>query len=321
MTDNVNLSVIILTRNEEKHIERCIRQLADIASTIYVVDSCSTDNTRRLARALGAEVYKNAWINYATQFNWALRHLPVKTKWVFRLDADEIVTTSLKNWLTGQLGRLPDDVSGIYINRRVHFMGRWIRRGGTYPMQVMRLIRFGKGCCEQRWMDEHLTITQGRAIKINADIIDHNLNGLGWWIDKHNHYALREAIDLLNLKHGLMDGNQIAPGLTRHQDQRRRWLKMRYAALPPFLRALGYFFYRYFLLLGFLDGRPGLVWHVLQGFWYRFLVDAKMYEFHLKGGTTRDAIRAILEKEYQIVLLPARENAENKEGQNNGNHR
>lgn len=302
MTDKLNLSVIILTYNEEKHIKRCIQQLSDIASNIYIIDSYSTDKTCETARALGVDVYQNAWVNYATQFNWALCQLPIKTEWVFRLDADEIVSASLREWLTLHLDRLTIDVSGAYVNRRVHFMGRWIRHGGVYPMQVLRLLRFGKGYCEQRWMDEHLVVSQGTTIKIDADIIDHNCNSLGWWIEKHNSYALREAIDLLNLKHGLTDGNGIVPSLSAYQDQRRRWMKIRYAAMPLFIRAFAYFIYRYFILFGFLDGRQGLVWHVLQGFWYRFLVDAKIYEIYLKGGTDRNAIRAILAREYQIEL-------------------
>jgi glycosyltransferase involved in cell wall biosynthesis len=217
MKKQSNLSVIILTYNEQKHISRCIGSVSDIASDIFIVDAHSTDKTCELAAAQGAKVIRNKWVNYATQFNWALDNLPIHTDWVLRLDADEIVTGHLQKELASCIDQLPESIVGIYVNRRVNFWGRWIRYGGMYPMYVMRLFRFGFGYCEPRWMDEHMVITNGKSIKIEGDIIDDNLNNLGWWISKHNDYALREAIDMLNIKFKFIHWmascqNSTAPG-------------------------------------------------------------------------------------------------------------
>ena len=302
MIDNSSISIIILTYNEEKHINRCIGETIDIAKNIFIVDSYSTDKTCELAEALGAKVYQNRWVNYAAQFNWALRNLPIETDWVLRLDADEILIDPLKKMLVESIKTLPKTTSGIYFERRVRFMGRWIRHGGTYPMDVLRLFRFGKGHCEHRWMDEHIKITSGTTTKIDGYIIDDNRNNLGWWTNKHNDYALREAIDMLDIKHDLIQEDGIAPRLIGSQAQRKRWLKVKYAALPLFIRPFIYFIYRYFIKLGFLDGRQGLIWHFLQGFWYRFLVDAKIFEIYSKGGKDSESIKEVIEAEYGIDL-------------------
>lgn len=302
MTTKPDISVIILTYNEELHIERCIASLADIAKAVFVVDCYSTDRTCELAESLGAQVFKNNWVNYATQFNWALNNLPIRTDWVFRLDADEIVTDTLRDQLCKNLGQLTDEVTGVYIGRRMNFMGKWIRHGAMYPIYVMRIFQYGKGFCEQRWMDEHIKTIEGTSRRFTGDIVDDNLNNLGWWTNKHNNYALREAIDLLNLRFVFLDEDGIVARLTGTQEQRKRWLKIRYASLPLFFRPFIYFIYRYFLKVGFLDGKEGLVWHFLQGFWYRFLVDAKILEIYLKGGTSADSIRQLLDREYGIKL-------------------
>jgi len=296
------VSVIILTFNEERHIERCISSLGDIATSIFVVDSYSTDQTCQLAESLGARVYKNKWVNYATQFNWALNNLPITTGWVFRLDADEIVTESLRILLQSEMNGLTEDVTGIYIGRRMHFMGKWIRHGAMYPIYVMRIFKFGKGYCEQRWMDEHIKTTEGISRRMNGDIVDDNLNNIGWWTNKHNNYALREAIDLLNLRFGILEEDGIIASLIGTQEQRKRWLKIRYASLPLFIRPFVYFLYRYFLKFGFLDGKEGLIWHFLQGFWYRFLVDAKIFEIQSKGGSNAESIRDLLANEYGVAI-------------------
>jgi hypothetical protein len=247
-------------------------------------------------------VFKHRWVNYATQFNWSLNNLPIASDWVFRLDADEIATDTLKKRIVTFTRELPDTISGIYIGRRVHFMNRWIRHGGTYPMYVMRIFRFGKGRCEQRWMDEHIKITHGSSTRVTGDIIDDNRNSLGWWTNKHNNYALREAIDILNLKFNLSEKDSILHKFTGFQDQRKRWLKLKYASLPLFFRPFIYFIWRYFLKFGFLDGYQGLIWHFLQGFWYRFLVDAMIFEIFVKGGRDSETIKQVIEKEYGIDL-------------------
>jgi glycosyltransferase involved in cell wall biosynthesis len=302
MKTPLNLSVIILTYNEEQHLQRCIFSVYDIALDIFIIDSFSTDRTQEIACTMGAKVYQNKWVNYATQFNWALDTVPISTKWILRLDADEVITDELKYELQERLPFLPDDVSGIYVKRRMVFMDKWIRHGDMYPVHMLRLWRKGAGFCEKRWMDEHIKITSGNSVSFEYDIVDHNLNNLNWWVNKHNNYASRETVDLLNLKYALIEYDDVNPALFGTQAQRKRWLKIRYANLPFFIRPFIYFIYRYFLKFGLLDGREGLVYHVLQGFWYRFLVDAKLFEIRLKCGNDKIKIIELLYSEYGIKL-------------------
>ena len=176
-------------------------------------------------------------------------------------------------------------------------MGRWIRHGGCYPIWHLRIWRVGKGFCEERLADEHIVLTQGTAARVAGDIIDDNRKGLTGWVQKHNGYATREAIEQVRLEHGLAGGSQLEARLFGTQEQHKRWLNVKvYSRLPLFVRPTLYLIYRYVLQLGFLDGREGIVWHFLQGFWYRFLVDAKIYEIR-KAMRERglDARQAILE--------------------------
>jgi glycosyltransferase involved in cell wall biosynthesis len=274
----MRLTVVILTKNEERHIARAIASVAAIADRIMVVDSGSTDRTVDLAKDGGAKVLKNTWLNYATQFNWALDHLGDDTDWVLRLDADEVVSDALAAEINSNLGSLSPKVAGVYISRRMTFLGRSIRWGGLFPIRVLRLFRHGSGRCENRWMDEHILV-EGETVGFNGEIVDDNLNSLTWWTEKHNAYASREVVDLLNLKYGFMTHETVADLRGGQQAGIKRWIKERiYARLPGGARAFAYFLYRYVVLLGFLDGREGRAFHVLQGFWYRYLVDLKLNE-------------------------------------------
>ena len=292
------LTVLILTRDEERHIARAIASVQDIAAHILVVDSGSTDRTVEIARDLGAEVRANPWRNYATQFNWGLEQMPEGTGWVMRLDADEIVSPELAAEIKAALPGLGPVVEGINVGRRMTFMGRPIRHGGLFPIRVLRIFRHGKGRCEDRWMDEHVKVS-GQVAELQGEILDDNLNSLTWWTAKHNSYASREVVDVLNLEYGFMVHDTVA-GLSGGQAGVKRWLKEKvYARLPGGLRAFVYFLYRYGLRLGFLDGREGLAFHVLQGFWYRFLVDTKLAEVRAYIAKNRvdapAAIRAVLD--------------------------
>jgi len=272
------LTVVILTFNEAQHIARAIGSVRDIARHIVVVDSGSTDATCKIAGDLGAKILRNPWTNHATQFNWALDQLDDDTNWVLRLDADEIVMPELAAEIGKSLATLNDDIEGVLVSRRMTFLGRPIRYGGLFPIRVLRLFRHGKGRCENRWMDEHIKV-EGNTAEFHGEIVDDNLSSLSWWTEKHNSYASREVVDILNLEHGFMPHETVASLTGGQQAGVKRWLKERvYGRLPGGLRAFAYFFYRYILRLGFLDGREGRAFHILQGFWYRFLVDAKLFE-------------------------------------------
>jgi glycosyltransferase involved in cell wall biosynthesis len=274
------LSVIILTYNESRHIERAIGAVRGIASEVFVIDSFSKDDTVALARSAGATVLQHPFVNYAKQYQWVLENAPITADWVMRLDADEIVEPDLAAEIAVKLPRLPADVTGINLKRKHIFMGRWIKHGGRYPLTLLRIWRRGKATIEDRWMDEHMRLTSGRAVTFDGGFADCNLNDLTYFIDKHNKYATREAVDVLNRRYHLFPGDAAltAEGSSR-QAAFKRFAKERiYNRLPFWLGPLCYFLYRYFIQLGFLDGRPGLVYHFLQGFWYRFLVGAKVCE-------------------------------------------
>lgn len=296
------ISVIILTYNEEKNIEDCLKSVSGWVSEIFVVDSFSTDITIEICNRYTDKIVQHPFENQAKQFNWALNNLEIDSPWLMRLDADERVTPELRNELFEKLPFMKDEITGLYIKRRVYFMNRWIKHGGYYPTWLLRIWRNGKGYCEERWMDEHIKVTEGKCVFLENDIIDDNKNSLHWWIGKHNGYATREAIDILNIKYQFLNYDEIEPKLFGTQPQRKRWLKLRYANAPLFGRSFLYFIWRYFLKLGFLDGYPGLIWHFLQGFWYRFLVDAKIYEIEKKAKRENKPVNKVIEELYGIKL-------------------
>lgn len=270
------LSVIILTKNESSNLPFCLQSIQSIGVEIFVVDSGSTDRTIEIAKQAGCQVVHHPFQNQAQQLNWALQNLPITTPWIMRLDADERLTPELVEELKQVLPTTPKEITGYQVKRRVFFMGRWIRHGGYYPTWLLRVWRTGMGSCEQRWMDEHIILSSGKIANLQHDIIDENQKGLSFWTDKHNHYADREVKDLLNLTE---EEDNLLKGNPPSQATQRRWVKKNlYARSPLFIRAFIYFLLRYTIGLGFLDGIQGLIFHFLQGFWYRFLVDAKIYE-------------------------------------------
>ncbi|MEM1255551.1 MAG: glycosyltransferase family 2 protein [Cyanobacteria bacterium P01_H01_bin.21] len=275
------LSVIILTKNEEKNLTHCLESLRNLFADIYIVDSESSDSTRDIADSFGCQFFEHPFESHAAQINWALENLPISTPWVMRLDADERLTPELVKELKEVLATSPKNVAGYQVKRRVFFMGHWIRHGGYYPTWLLRIWRTGYGTCEQRLMDEHIVLCNGHIANLKHDIIDENHKGLSFWIDKHNRYADREVQDILAAK-----SRENGDGLAVEQfsqAKQRRWVKTTlYNRFPLFLRAFIYWLLRYTIGLGFLDGTEGLIFHFLQGFWYRFLVDAKIYEIRRK---------------------------------------
>jgi len=178
------ISVLILTYNEEIHIERCLKSLKPFVKDIYIVDSFSSDKTVEIAESLGAKVYQNKWVNYAVQFQWGLDNCPIETEWVMRMDSDEYVEEELAKEIPKRLENIEDAVSGIYLKRKVFFMDKWIKWGAFYPHVLLRIWRHKKGRIEQRWMDEHIVLSDGETLLLDkADIVDDSKNSFTWWID------------------------------------------------------------------------------------------------------------------------------------------
>jgi len=297
---STSITAIILTYNEEQHIARCIKSIKGIVDEILVIDSFSKDKTVEMAMDLGAKVFQHPWKNYATQFNWALDNCEINSDWVWRIDADEYLESPETANLKETLGELPQKVTGVYIKRKIVFLGKAILHGGWYPVWHLKIWRTGKAYCERRWMDEHTKLTEGLTCQIDCVQVDENLNDLSWWTDKHNSYATREMIDLLDVQYQIFGCNTLVPKYFGTSEQRKRWLKLRYVRLPLFVRPVIYFIYRYFFKFGFLDGKSGLIWNVLQGFWYRFLVDTKIFELKKRFKNNPEALVAYLKTTYQI---------------------
>ena len=302
----LDLSVIILTYNEEIHIQRCLDNISDLAKAIYIIDCYSTDRTLEIAKQYNnVVILQNKWVNYATQFNWALEHAPIQTRWILRLDADEYLTSELKLELKQKLPTLSNKYTGIVLPLRRVFLGKTIRRGMP-QIKLLRIFRYGKAVSETRLMDEHIQLTEGEAIEFKGEFADDNLNNLSWWSQKHIGYAIREAVDMLDIELNLTGAAQTDEHKQiSTQALQKRMKKHQYAKQPLFWRSFAYFCYRYFFKLGFTEGKEGFLWHFLQGWWYRTLVDAKIYEIKKACGNDKDKIQAYLEQKYRIVLNKA----------------
>lgn len=300
----LDLSVIILTYNEEVHIQRCIENVVPIAKDIFIIDSFSTDKTLDIAKGYpNVHILQNKWENnHAKQFNWGLENADIKTRWVLRLDADEYLTPELIEELKQTLPNLSDNYTGVVFPRRHVFLGRTIRRGMP-AVKLLRVFQHGKASCEMRMMDEHIHLKEGEAIELKNEFVDDNLNNLSWWTQKHVGYAIREAVDLLDMEYDLTGSakNDEVINLNSQAKQKRK-RKHSYSKKPLFWRSFAYFLYRYFFKLGFLEGKEGFLWHFLQGWWYRTLVDAKVYEIKRKSEGNPTRIRSILKDEYNINI-------------------
>lgn len=272
------IAVIILTFNESPNLPQALASVKDWAREIFVLDSFSTDDTVDIARQAGCVVVQNVFVDYAKQRNFALEQLPITSEWVLFLDADEWLTEELKGEISQRLTANPPE-NGFSIKRRFFWMGKWIKRG-YYPTWILRLFRHGKGRCEDRAMNEHL-IVEGKTGHLKSDFIHEDRKGISEWIEKHNRYASNEAIEMFKNPE---DEQQIDVRFWGTQAQRKRWLRYRiWNNLPPLVRPFFYFFYRYILRGGFLDGWQGFTFHFLHGLWYPLLIDAKYLEIRNKN--------------------------------------
>jgi glycosyltransferase involved in cell wall biosynthesis len=285
----VDLTVVILTKNEEKNLRKCIESFCGIAKRFVIVDSFSTDGTEDLCKKLDSDLqksgskldfYQNKWVDYATQLNWGLTKTNITTEWSMRMDADEELMEELSQEIASELPKLNAGINGVILRRRVYFMGRWIKHGGRYPELLLRIFRTGKALCEQKIMDEHMILSDGETVEFKNDLIDNNIKDLEWWTNKHNWYSNREVLDhQMTVEKSLDKAKLLENGKSTKQAKMKRIVKNNgYYGLPKFFRAHIYFIYRYYIKLGFLDGQEGRIYHFLQAYWYRFLVDAKIYE-------------------------------------------
>lgn len=301
----LDITAIILTYNEELHIRRCLENVCPIVKKVYVIDSPSTDNTVAICSEFeNVEVVVHKYPgNQAEQFNWALDNVKIDTEWVLRLDADEYMTNELKLELKEKLNSLPQSTSAVVLPLGRAFMGRILKHGIVNGIKMIRLFRYGKVRYEQRLMDEHLEVLEGNTITFKNKFIDDNLLSVSKFTDKHNNYSSREAALLLDAEYELTSISKKNVSQSYASEvATKRAQKAKYAKMPLFWRSLGYFFYRYFIKMGFLDGKEGFCWDFFQGLWYRMLVDAKIYECKKACGNNPEAMKNYIAKHWGIKL-------------------
>jgi glycosyltransferase involved in cell wall biosynthesis len=272
------LSAFILTRNEERNLEDCLKSLAGWCTDIHLVDSFSTDRTLEIARRYGAEVHQHAFEGHTKQRTWALRNLPFRNEWVLALDADHRVTPELRDELRRVFADPPKNIAGFYVHRRQIFRGRWIRHGGFYKYQL-KIFQHAKAFLDENEFDYRFYVN-GPTAKLKHDILEANQNEwqISFFIEKHNRFAGELALEEFQRAHGDLGGYMTKLTPFGNPDQRILWLKTKWNNLPLYFRPFALFFYRYFLMLGFLDGKEGFIFHFMQGLWCRLLIDIRREE-------------------------------------------
>ena len=306
MNKELDVTVVILTFNEELHIRRCLENVCSIAQKVYVVDCHSTDRTQEICGEYGnVEVVERDWPgNQAEQFNWAIDNLKINTEWILRLDADEYLMPELVEELQQRLPTINKDITGIEFKRRHIFMGQWVKHG-IYPVILLRMFKTGCGRYDNRLMDEHIILSRGKSIVFNHDFCDHSLINISDYCRKHINYAQREATEVLDAVYGLSGTMEDEKGLGEQAKEKHK-KKGAYNQLPLFWRSFAYFAYRYILKGGFLDGKAGFLFAYIQGWWYRTLVDAKIMEAENACGTDKRKLIEYIRCNFGIDLSAPR---------------
>ncbi|MNJ97599.1 Glycosyl transferase family 2 [compost metagenome] len=273
-------SFIILTFNEEQHLPRLLASIVKLNAPVYILDSGSTDQTLKIALDFGATVKHNPFENHPKQWDFALKNFEIHTPWIIGLDADQIVTPELFDQLVNFKDENHQDIDGIYFNRKNIFKGKWIKYGGYYPKYQLKMFRYGVGYSDLNENMDHRFLVVGKTITWKkGHILEENLkeNEISFWIAKHNRYSDLVAEEEIERMKSLRT-QTIQPKFFGDPYQRTAFLKSLWWKLPLFLRPFIYFGSRMTLQLGFLDGRTGILFHFLQGFWFRLVVDIKIAE-------------------------------------------
>lgn len=302
MNNKLPVTAIVMTYNEERNLPACLESIKDYIDDIIVVDSFSEDKTEEIAYLYTEKFYKNKWINYSKQYLWSIDNTDIKNEWILRIDADERWTKEgfdeLRNIIEG------DSADGVYVKMQIFFMGRFIKHGDFYPNYFLRVYKRSKGSMEDRWMDEHIMVN-GKTVLSTIDVIESNYDrqeNISLWTAKHNSYSTREAVEFIIAKHNLHDIDTVA-NIFGNKTERKRWLKENiYFKIPLFVRPVLYFIYRYFFKLGFLDGKEGFIFHTLHAFWYRFLVDTKIFQLENLAKKNNMPIQEVIKLHYGIDI-------------------
>ncbi|MGP1384123.1 MAG: glycosyltransferase family 2 protein [Thainema sp.] len=283
------VSVLIPAKNEEENLVACLESVAR-ANEVFVVDSQSTDETCAIAERYGAQVvqfhFNGRW---PKKKNWALDNLPFSNEWVLIVDCDERITPEL--WDEIAIAIQNEQHSGYYLNRRIFFLGTWLRHGGRYPDWNLRLFRHAKGRYENlkteeirntgdNEVHEHVVL-DGPVGYLKHDMLHEDYRDMYQWLARHNRYSNWEARVYLNLLTGMGEQDTIGANLLGDAVQRKRFLKKIWVRLPfkPFLR----FILVYILQRGFLDGFAGYTYARLIS-QYEYQIGVKLFELRQFNG-------------------------------------
>lgn len=286
---NTPYSFIILTYNEDVHLPRLLQSIAGLNAPVFILDSGSTDRTIEVGKGFGAVFMQHPFENHPKQWDFALKNFPVQTPWVICLDADQVVTPELKHNLINFREDDHTGIDGIYFNRKNFFKGKWIKHGGYYPFYLLKMIRFGVGYSDINENMDHRFVVHGKTtIWKDGYLLEENLkeNNIGFWIDKHNRYSdlvAQEEVERM----ALARAQTVKPDFWGSPDERTAWRKQLWWKLPRYVRPLLYFTQRMIFQLGILDGRTGIIFHFLQGFWFRLIVDIKIDEIIKQQNDTK----------------------------------
>ncbi|MEO8795270.1 MAG: glycosyltransferase family 2 protein [Daejeonella sp.] len=275
-----DFSFIILTFNEELHLPRLLNSIKSLNAPTFVLDSGSTDRTLEICEQYAVKVETHPFENHPKQWDKALKTFEIQTPWIIGLDADQIVTPELLERLKNFRDSDFTGINGIYFNRKNFFKGKWIRYGGYYPRYLLKMFRAGSGHSDlNENMDHRFIVTGKTVVWKNGHILEENLkeNKISFWISKHNHYSDLVAHEEVERMHNLRF-QTIKPNFWGSPDERIASLKNLWWRLPLFLRPFLYFTYRMIFQLGILEGGRGILFHFLQGFWFRIIVDVKIAE-------------------------------------------
>jgi glycosyltransferase involved in cell wall biosynthesis len=289
-SDKLPISVIVPVKNEALNIVDCLASVA-WADEVWVVDSDSTDDTIALAELHGAKVVQFDWqVGGLKKKNWALENLDFAHEWILLLDADERVTSELEAEIRHLWGQ-GEKADGYYVNRKLIFLGRWIRHCGWYPSWNLRLFKHRMGRYEQlKTQDiqhtgdvevhEHV-ILSGRAAYLENDLLHEDFKSIYHFVERHNRYSTWDARVYFNLANNAAGDDVIKSAFLGAPVERKRFIKHWWARLParPLLR----FIWMYVIKRGFLDGRAGLLFCALM-MMHETVISAKLYEQQLKRG-------------------------------------
>ncbi|ACU06099.1 glycosyltransferase family 2 protein [Pedobacter heparinus] len=277
---NPHYTFIILTYNEETHLPRLLNSIYELNAAVCILDSGSTDHTMTIAATYNAQIKQHPFKNHPWQWHHALSTFDIKTPWVIGLDADQVISDELSTLLLNFRDEDYADVSGIYFNRKNYFKGRWLKYGGYYPFYLLKMFRYGIGYSDLSENMDHRFIVPGKTIIWkNAYLLEENLkeNQISFWIDKHNRYSDLLAQEEIERRKKLRI-QTIKASFWGTPDQRTARLKQMWWRMPLFIRPVIYFIYRYIFRLGILDGYAGFIFHFMQAFWFRLVVDIKIKE-------------------------------------------